>query len=98
MYREAVGRYGMDPAYFFEKLGLAEAADFIEGAQRREREPWERCRHLSNVIAVLLTGSPTNMTFKWEQPSEEELEAQTAEAMAAAKAMEAMVECGKIKL
>lgn len=97
MYKEAVGHYGMDAAYFFEKLGLQEAADFIAGAQKREREPWERCRYLSNVVAVLLSGSPTKLTFPWEEPSEEELAAQTAEAIEAAKAMEKMVESGAIK-
>lgn len=98
MYKEAVGRYGMAPSYFFERLGLAEAADFLEGAQKRCRDDWEQSRHITDVVAVLLGGKATGLKFAWEMPSAEEIEEQTEAAMAAAKAMEAMVESGKIKL
>lgn len=88
----------MDPAYFFGSLGLQEAADYLEGAQKRERETWEQTRHLSKVIVKCMTGSDFQMTMPWELPTAEEIEEQTEEAMAAAKAMERLVADGVINI
>lgn len=39
-----VGEAGVSPDYFLSKMSPDEAADFLEGFRRREREAWERAR------------------------------------------------------
>lgn len=44
LYEEIVGRGGVSPAYFFDKMDYAECAVFLRGMQRKERAELERAR------------------------------------------------------
>lgn len=44
LYALIVGEAGIDPRYFLREMSPDEAADFIEGYRRRERQSWERAR------------------------------------------------------
>lgn len=44
LYALIVGEAGISPEYFLRKMSPDEAADFLEGYRRRQREAWERAR------------------------------------------------------
>ncbi|MCD8135709.1 MAG: hypothetical protein LUH01_07080 [Parabacteroides gordonii] len=51
LYRICVGRYGMDPVYFLDRVSQEEVYDYLEGAAMRERDAWERTRISSYIVA-----------------------------------------------
>lgn len=44
LYALIVGEAGVSPQYFLSMMTPDEAADFLEGYRRRQREAWERAR------------------------------------------------------
>ena len=46
LYEEIVGRGGVSPSYFFYKMTFPEAAAFMRGQSRKQREEWEHTRRL----------------------------------------------------
>lgn len=44
LYALIVGEAGVSPQYFLSIMTPDEAADFLEGYRRRQREAWERAR------------------------------------------------------
>ena len=44
LYEEIVGRGGVPPAYFFDRMDFAECAVYLNGMRRRQRAEMERTR------------------------------------------------------
>lgn len=51
LYEEIVGRGGVSPTHFFYDMTFGEAAAFLRGMQRKERESWEQTRRIMHMIA-----------------------------------------------
>lgn len=74
LYEEVVGRGGVSPGYFFDRMSINECAAFMRGMNRREQEEWERTRMIMYVMAqVNSTKSLTPETlfpFPWDEEQE----------------------------
>lgn len=80
VYQLIVGEGGCSPDYFFNRMGVPEARDYIVGLNRRYRQDWERTRMLSQVFHKVQTGKDLDIEFPWEiedkpEVTEEEIEA-----------------------
>lgn len=65
LYALLVGEAGIDPRYFMHEMTSHEAADFLEGYRRREREAWERAR-VGWYIGVKHDGKSMTELFPFE--------------------------------
>lgn len=95
-----MGEGGCDPAYFFERMGVQEARDYIAGQDRRHRQHWEQTRMLARLMVKVHTGKDWDISFPWDMEEERnEKEPATEEEMAAlrerAKQMEAWMNRNK---
>lgn len=52
LYEEIVGRGGVSPSHFFYEMTFPEAAAFMRGQNRKQREEWEHTRRLMWAILV----------------------------------------------
>lgn len=80
MYQLIVGEGGCSPDYFFNRMGAAEARDYIIGMNRRYRQDWERSRMEVQVLHKVQTGKDLELEFPWEtedkpEVTEEEIDA-----------------------
>ena len=78
MYSLVVGEGGCSPEYFFRKMGVAEAADFIKGMRRRERSAWEQTRLLATTVAKLMGAKDYELQLPWDEEREEEEHEETS--------------------
>lgn len=78
MYSLVVGEGGCSPEYFFRKMGVAEAADYIKGMRRRERSAWEQTRLLATTVAKLLGAKDYELQLPWDVEREEEEREETS--------------------
>ena len=61
LYEEIVGRGGVSPSYFFYNMTFPEAAAFMRGLNRKQREEWEHTRRL--MWAILVPHSKKKLTL-----------------------------------
>lgn len=70
LYALLVGEAGIDPRYFMHEMTAHEAADFLEGYRRRERESWERARVGWYMMVSHDGKSMTELfPFEWDKKS-----------------------------
>lgn len=62
LYEEIVGRGGVSPTYFFYDMTWDEAAAYMRGAQRKERDEWERTRKM--MWAAIMPHSKKKLDFQ----------------------------------
>lgn len=79
MYQLIVGEGGCSPDYFFNRMSIHEARDYIIGLNRRYRQDWERTRMEVQVLHKVQTGKDLDLEFPWEkeekpEATEEEIE------------------------
>ena len=53
LYRICVGKYGMDPIFFLDHASIDEVSTFIEGAELRDKDSWNRIRTLAFIVGKI---------------------------------------------
>lgn len=68
LYALIVGEAGVDPRYFLREMSPDEAADFLEGYRRRDRQMWEVARHgwMMQVADTKGQGVTEIFPFPWD--------------------------------
>lgn len=66
MYQLIVGEGGCSPDYFFNRMSIPEAKDYVMGLNRRYRQDWERTRMETQVFHKVQTGKDLEIDFPWE--------------------------------
>lgn len=78
-----VGRGGLSPSYFFDRMTFSEAEHWLEGWQERKKDEWERTRMLMWIVAQVNSRnelSPEDiMSFPWDEVHEMADEAEIKE-------------------
>lgn len=92
LYQLIVGEGGCSPDYFFNRMGISEAKDYVIGLNRRYRQDWERTRMGVQVFHKVQTGKDLDLEFPWEiqekpEATEEEMKALRDKARAMEKLM-----------
>ena len=100
MYGIIVGRGGVSPAYFFDRMTFPEASAFIDGWHEERKDRWEQVRRI--IHSVYQVNSRTELDledvlkFPWDEedgsgqgkaPTDEELERLRKEAVRMEKMM-----------
>ena len=71
LYEEIVGRGGVSPSHFFYSMTFGEAAAFLRGMQRRDRDRWEQTRRIVHMIAQTNSTKELElvdvMKFAWDE-------------------------------
>ena len=69
-----MGRGGVSPSHFFYDMTFSEAAAFLRGLQRKEKEEWEKVRRIAYyIVQVNSTKEWTPqevMPFVWDEKKE----------------------------
>ena len=93
VFRIVCGQGGCSPEYFFDRMTIGEARDFMEGVMMRSRSGWEQTRALYELIIKVMTGEEFHLPFPWDSDgiTEETTEEDLEELRLKAERMEAML-------
>lgn len=70
VFRVVCGQGGCNPEYFFERMSIGEAREYMEGVLMRQRSGWEQTRVLTEVLIKVMTGENTHIPLPWDDESE----------------------------
>lgn len=81
VFRAVCGQGGCSPEYFFERMSISEAREYMEGVMMRQRSGWEQTRVLSEILIKVMTGEDRHIPLPWDdetgmddETTEEDLE------------------------
>lgn len=67
VFRVVCGQGGCSPEYFFERMSISEAREYMEGVMMRQRSGWEQTRVLSEILIKVMTGEDNHIPLPWDE-------------------------------
>ena len=67
VFRIVCGQGGCSPEYFFGRMSIGEAREYMEGVMRRDRAAWEQTRVLSEILIKVMTGEDNHIPLPWDE-------------------------------
>lgn len=67
VFRVVCGQGGCSPEYFFERMSISEAREYMESVMMRQRSGWEQTRVLSEILIKVMTGEYNHIPLPWDE-------------------------------